>query len=528
MRRTIDTIFATAARDASARTHLKLPDGASQSYSETFERASRLAGALVRRGIEKGDRLVIVMANGRALYECYIASSMVGAITVPVNTQCTEYELERLIVDCAPTGCVVDAHGIGKIAPHRMPGLKAHITTASPSGDWEDLESVLEEGPPLDAPRSDEDDACLIIYSSGTTGDPKGIVLRQRSLMENARRVMGRLRISEQDVLIALLPSFHLFGYSYDFMYSGIARAPLAVMSGFTVEGAMAAIRTHRVTLLSGVPTMFARLLDAERLASSDVDSVRLLVVGGGPVSPELLKRLRARGIDAVESYGQTEISTTSTIEIPGAPSPEGSCGPALPGFEVRVVDTDGNDVPAGEPGELLFRSPTFMQGYWNQPELTEATLSGGWLHTGDVGRMDADGNLYILDRVKDMIVANGFNIFPKEVENAIVLHPSVMTVAVVGVPDEIRGEDVHAFIVPSSGKTVDLDELVDHCTRHLARYKLPRHISIVEDLPMTANGKIRRFKLREMAQNEIIEERAFRVDRSGKSSSDASGAHSS
>jgi long-chain acyl-CoA synthetase len=187
------------------------------------------------------------------------------------------------------------------------------------------------------------------------------------------------------------------------------------------------------------------------------------------------------------------------------------------------VVNADGEDVPVGEPGELLFRSPTFMHGYWNQPELTAKTLQGGWLHSGDVGRVDAQGNIYILDRVKDMIVANGFNVFPKEVENAIAAHPAVLTVAVVGVPDELRGEDIFAFVVRRAGACASSEDIADHCTRHLARYKLPRYISLADELPLTATGKIRRFKLREIAIAEIASGCALRVNANKTTVSDRS-----
>ena len=283
-----------------------------------------------------------------------------------------------------------------------------------------------------------------------------------------------------------------------------MVRAAMVVMPTFDPNSALASVENYGVSVLTGVPTMFARMFDPKSVAGRNISSVRLLVVGGGPVSPAIKKHLRGLGIEAVESYGQTEISTVSAVQIPGEDGPDGSTGPVLRGFEVRVVDPDGKDVPVGEPGELLFKSPTFMHGYWEQPELTAQTLRGGWLHSGDVGRVDADGNIFILDRVKDMIVANGFNVFPKEVENAISLHPAVLSVAVIGLPDELRGEDIHAFIVPRPGSLANVSEIAEHCAQHLARYKLPRTISLLEELPLTATGKIRRFKLRELAAAEI------------------------
>lgn len=521
--RTIDSIFSSAANESGGRTHLQFLDGTTATYAQTFERAARLAGALRSRGIQRGDRVVCLMGNCRALYEFFIATSLLGAIAVPINTQSTGYEIDRLVRDCSASGCVAEGELAALLSEEAKQRLSVRLSVSSATQGWDDYEEAILGAPVVTDPQSRPADPCLIIYSSGTTGDPKGIVLRQECLVENAVRVVERLKHSSDDIFLTLLPSFHLFGYSFDFMYSGLSRAPMVVMEAFDAQRALDTIEKYNVTVLTGVPTMFARMFDPQLLASHKVDRIRLLVVGGGPVSPAIKLRLRGLGIEAVESYGQTEISTVAAVQIPEVDAPEGSCGPVLRDFELRVVNADGEDVPVGEPGELLFRSPTFMHGYWNQPELTAKTLLGGWLHSGDVGRVDAQGNVYILDRVKDMIVANGFNVFPKEVENAIAAHPAVLTVAVVGVPDELRGEDIFAFVVRRPGASASSEDIADHCTRHLARYKLPRYMSLVDELPLTATGKIRRFKLREIASAEIASGHAFRVYANKTAASDRS-----
>lgn len=516
---TIDSIFASAAERSPQARHLQFLDGSSATYSETYERARRIAGALFSGGVGRGDRIVCLMGNRRELYEFFIAASLLGAIAVPINTQSTDYEIGRLIRDCGASAGVVEGARIGVLSEDVAARLKFKIVVGSDQSGWSSYDGLVERADAIAAPLSRPEDPCLIIYSSGTTGEPKGIVLKQECLVENAARVIERIKYNDRDVFLTLLPSFHLFGYSFDFMYSAMVRAALVVLPSFEPQSALDAVERFRVSILSGVPTMFARMFDAKALEGHDVTSVRILEVGGGPVSPSLKRHLRSKGIEAVECYGQTEISTVAAIQMPGVDCPEGSTGPVLRGFELRVLDPDGKEVPVGEAGELVFRSPTFMHGYWNQPELTTRTLRGGWLYTGDIGRVDSNGNVYIMDRVKDMIVANGFNVFPKEVENAISLHPAVMSVAVIGLPDELRGEDIHAFVVLRPGHVVDMTAMAEHCAAHLAKYKLPRTFSFLDELPLTANGKIRRFKLREMAAADIESGRAVSTRASTKRS---------
>ncbi|MEK7385999.1 MAG: AMP-binding protein, partial [candidate division NC10 bacterium] len=240
----------------------------------------------------------------------------------------------------------------------------------------------------------------------------------------------------------------------------------------------------------------------AEHMAGRDLTCLRLIDVGGGPVPEKLKQDLRTTlGCETVESYGLTEISPVASVQKPGEPTRPGSCGPPLPGIEARVVDEADRDVPPGQSGELIFRCRTVMLGYWKQPELTERTLRGGWLHSGDIGTIDEAGNLYILDRLKDMIVTSGNNVYPKEVENVIFDHPAVQSVAVVGLPDEVRGENVHAFVVLAPGARATAEAIVEHCGRNLARFKVPRGVTFIDELPLTGSGKIRRFKLRELVK---------------------------
>jgi acyl-CoA synthetase (AMP-forming)/AMP-acid ligase II len=501
--RTVDSVFRQAAKAHGNLPYLLFPHGGEVTYADIYESARRLAGAMQRAGIEPGDRVVSLLGNCRALYEFYIATSMAGAIAVPINIQSTVFEIERLIADCSPKGCVADAGLLDRLGKDPFEGFQLRLLVGGEHSGWNAYAAL--DGAALEQPLSTPDAAMLIIYSSGTTGNPKGIVLRHSGVIGNCLRVMERLEHTPSDRFITLLPSFHLFGYNFEFLKAALVHSPIVVMPEFDADRALQLIARHRVTVLHTVPTMISRLFEESLVARHDISSIRLVYTGGGPVSPELKRRLKeVICVEVSEGFGQTECSAGATIQPIRVDLPFASCGPPLRDFRLKIVDPQDSEVPVGETGEILVQSPTIMVGYWNQPELTAHTLRGGWLHTGDVGRFDAEGNLYILDRLKDMLVSNGFNVFPKELENAILSHPAVQLAAVVGFPDEIRGDMIHAFVTLKGDVAVpDLNalagEIMQHARERLARYKWPRSVTILSELPTTATGKVRRFKLREM-----------------------------
>ncbi len=501
----IDQIFTRAAARRPDALHLILPDGAAASYAETVDRARRLAGVLAAGGVGAGDRVAALLPNSRELYEFYVACALAGAVAVPVNTQSTARECGALFADCAPAALVADARLLGRVPESARPAAMGLLVAAGGGGaeGWLGYDAALAEAEPA-APRGrgGGGEPAMMIYSSGTTGAPKGILLGHRALVENARMTLGVLGYGGDDRFLTLLPSFSSFGFSFDFAQAGLAGAATVILEAFEAEAALALIERHRVTCIAGVPTMLAGMFDPAVMVGRDLASLRLVDVGGGPVSRRLVEDLRGRlGVETVESYGLTEISPVASVQAPGRVQKTGSCGRPLPGIEVRVVDADGKDVAPGAPGELLFRCQTFMAGYWNQPELTRKTLAGGWLHSGDVGRVDEDGDIYILDRVKDVIVSSGYNVYPKEVENVICELRDVQSAAVVGVGDEVRGEVVHAYVVLNAGGRLGEDEVLAHCRANLARFKMPRRVAFVDALPLTASGKIRRFQLRRAAE---------------------------
>lgn len=499
----IDLLFRHNARTIGGNTHLILPDGTEQSYAATYERACRIASAIVTAAIPEGARVMLLMGNSRELVEMYVGCSLAGVICVPVNTLTTVRELADTAADCTPLAIFVAHQCLDRVSSAVLhPGLRLKVITHGSAAGWDEYEELVKKNGPLARPVSDDPEAPgVMIYSSGTTGRPKGILLRQRGMTENAHMANLVLRYQMSDVALTMLPLFSSFGFCFDFMIPAQSGARTVILPKFDPQVAIGLIERHCVTVLAGVPTMFARLFHAENLAARDFSSLRLMDVGGGPVSDRLKSDLKnVHKIEIVESYGLSEISPVASVQAPFKAHRLGGCGHPLPGIEVKVLGSNGEELPANTPGEFCFRSSTFMIGYWNKPELTAQALRGGWLHSGDIGIVTEDGELSVRDRLKDMIISSGYNIYPKEVENALCEHPAVQSAAVIGVPDEIRGENVHAFVVLNPGQDASAQDLIGHCAGIIGKHKLPREVSFVRELPLTASGKIQRFALREMA----------------------------
>lgn len=508
----VDEVFSSAAREAGDAVQLVLPDGTQFTYAQTHDRAARLAGALLAAGLRKDDRVAGLMRNSREIVEFYIACGLAGVIGVAINAMSTAREVDRILVDCGATAILTEARLLERVPPSaQLAAMRLRVVAQqdqAPPG-WETYDALIARAQP--APARDDtspDDPAMMIYSSGTTGAPKGILLRHSALVLNAQMTLEVLGTGSTDRYLAILPMFSSFGHSFDFLQTGIVRASTVLLEQFDERQAIDCIERLGVSFVAGVPTMFARMFEPTNIAGRDISSLRLIDVGGGPVAPTLKQMLEEDfGLQVVESYGLTEISPVASVQRPGGDNSIGSCGAPLPGIEVRVIALDGTPAPTGEAGELQFRSPTLMIGYWNQPEATDAALEDGWLHSGDVGKIDEHGRIHILDRTKDMIVSNGFNVYPKEVENAIAELPGVQSVAVVGVPHEISGEWIQAFVVPNPDSRLSEEDVLQHCTRALASFKRPKRVAFVDEMPLTGSGKIRRVALRELLASEPSEE---------------------
>jgi len=497
----IDQIFLAAAKDSGERPYILLRDGPAATFANTFERASQLAGVFAAAGIKPGDRAASLLDNSREAIEFFVACAIAGAIGVVINGHSTSHEISALMADCQPVGLLTEKRFLERVTDvPAVANLRLRLIARGSAQGWDNYDEAIAKAVPLPVDNSFSDEApALMIYSSGTTGKPKGILLSQRGLVLDARAMIEAIRYEKGDISLTILPLFSSFGFAFDFLHNAIMRNSVVILDKFDEENALSCIERFRVTFMAGVPTMFARLFAEDKITGRDVSSLRLIDVGGGPVSVRLKRMLKQEhGIDVVESYGLTEISPVASVQRSRTDADSASCGLPLPGFEVKVVDSNGQALPPGEPGELLFRSETFMIGYWNQPEQTAKTIVDGWLHTGDVGLLDKNGEIQILDRTKDLIVSNGFNVFPKEVENAIMEFDGVQECAVIGVKDEIKGEIVHAYVIPKMGVRLDADDVIAHCRERLSRYKVPREVHLIDRMPLTASGKIKRHALRE------------------------------
>ncbi len=477
---------------------------ASLAYAELTARADDLAGRLARLGVVPGDRVAVRVVDGAFFATVVHAAARLDAILVPLNTRLAPAEIAWQVADAAPR-VLIDGEGMDGVGG-KLPGIAIdpdRLLAIAPFDVRLASESLL------DAPRT-------IVYTSGTSGRPKGAVLTFGNHLWNALGSALRLGALPGDRWLAPLPLFHVGGLAilWRAAFSGATVVLPGRFEPATIADSLAA---DGITLVSLVPTMLARVLDAwgDRPAPP---ALRAVLVGGGPVAPDLVRRALGLGFPVAVTYGLTEAASQVATAWPGTgPDDSGRLGaPPLPFTEVRVVEADGREVPTETDGEILVRGPTVMAGYWNQPEASAAALEGGWLHTGDIGRLDAAGNLHLSGRREDLIVTGGENVYPAEIEALLAGHPAVADCCVVGVPDAEWGERVVAVVVaaevgPAShprdrdpacncrDRDIDRDDLLAFLRARLAGYKVPRHCIFVDALPRTASGKVRRAEVREM-----------------------------
>lgn len=469
------------------------------SYRDYHERSDRLAGALAAQGLARGERIAILLPNGPEILLLYMAVGKLGAVSVPLNTMFTLPEIAYVVNNSRARLLVTTAEQAPRIGAARasMPSLEAIVAVGGAVEGalaWEALAAARAPAPEVAV---DPDEVAMTLYTSGTTGHPKGAMLSHASLIENARAVVEAAGFRASDRSLCMLPLFHLFAIAFDYLQMMWAGASTVLLERFDAGRGLELIERHGVSVLVGVPTMFIYLFEHPDRPRRNLSTLRIGDTGGGPV-PATLKAAwqRETGIVLLESYGLTEASPVVSIERPDLPRREGSCGLALPGLEARVVDAEGRDLPPGELGELLVRGPAVMKGYFELPEATARTVVEGWLHTGDLVRMDAEGYIYMTDRIKHMIICGGYNIYPKEIENHLHRHPAVLECAVIGQPDPVKGEIPQACVVLKPGTAATEAEIQGFCREALAPYKVPRSVVFLERLPKTATGKIRKVEL--------------------------------
>lgn len=451
-------------------------------YAELDRRAAALASALVFGGIRPGDRVGLLAENSLEFVESVHAVPRSGAILVPLNTRLSPEELEWQLRDS----------GARAVLCH-PPTLEAATKAARAAGIPALPLPLKRESPPANLRATlSLDDVHSIIYTSGTTGRPKGAMLTFGNFWASAAASAFNLGLDPNDRWLACMPLFHVGGLSI-LLRSVIYGTTAVVHPRFDADEVNRALRDEGVSIISVVATMLQRMLEADALPYPE--SVRIVMAGGGPVPGPLLERALARGLPVVQSYGLTEAaSQVATITPAETVAHLGSAGKPLITTRVRI------DAPEGEPGEILVSGPTVTAGYWGNADATASAIVDGWLHTGDIGRLDSEGYLYVLDRRDDLIVTGGENVYPAEVEAAIMAFPGVKAVAVVGIADEQWGQLVAAAVV--SGEGASLAGLEDFLRTRLAGFKIPRLIHQVEELPVTANGKVQRRKVRQSLED--------------------------
>ena len=472
-------------------------------YGQLRRDVAGLQAGLAGLGLDVGDRVGVVARNNVEFVVGWLAAARGGFVAVPLNPGSPLPELTHELaavgaraVVCGPFGSEV----VRRLDRGELPVLEHVVVTEAPVPDGGHLIGDLVAAPPADLVERDAGDLALLMFTSGTAGSPRAAMLTHGNLLANLDQVnrTDARRRGPDDVALAILPLFHIFGLNVVLDGGLLAGSTIVLMDQYDADAALRAVAEQKVTDLTGPPTMWGDLARSEGAAPDVVGSVIRAASGAAALGEEVRLLVRERlGIDLAEGYGLTETAPVVATGV-GIDAPAGSVGRVIPGVEVRIVDADGDDTFIGDPGEILVRGDNVFVGYWNDPEATRAVLDeDGWLHTGDIGFADEEGNLFLSDRAKDLIIVSGFNVFPAEVEEALCSHPSVDEAAVVAVPSERTGEAVKAFVVAAEGARPSVDELRDHVGAHLARYKCPSEIEVVAELPHGPSGKVLRRTLR-------------------------------
>lgn len=473
------------------------------SFTEIDALASRLAGGLASMGIDQGDIVTLYSANRWEWIVSYYGIAKLGAVINPINVMLTPNEVRHVVQDC---GTKVIIASPDKAAPligiDNDSTVKGLISFGNDTPDGTvSFEALLAEDHPCPpTPEIDPESLSTICYTSGTTGHPKGAMQSHRAVVLNTAMTAQMHLRTEQDVIVSALPCPHVYG---NVVMNGVffLGSTLNLHATFDPGIALASIAEHRATMFEGVPTMYLYMLEHPDLAQTDLHSLRVCTVGGQTMPTPKMKAVEASfGAPLVELWGMTEIAGLGSTHPLYGPAKMGSIGLTLPYCELRIADNEDyrKALPAEEVGELMIRGPIVMMGYFNDPTRTKEALEpDGWLHTGDLAKMDSDGCVFVVDRKKDMIVTAGYNVYPAEIERVLAAHPKIAMSAVGSIPDDQKGEVAKAYIVLKTGEHATSEEIVSFCRLSLAAYKVPRAVTFVADLPKTSSGKIMRRELK-------------------------------
>ena len=506
-------LASSAKRDGDATAMINGADH--YSYQQLDSMARRFAHALREAGIQPGDRVALMSPNSPYFTASYFGSLYAGAIVVTFNTLLSADEAEFQLNDsqakafflhtaCAAAG--LEAYE--RVDPCRELFLIAADQLESAPPEARSLEALTQEGSHADIHQTSADDTAVILYTSGTTGKPKGAELTHFNLFYNAQYSCERSFslwpdqinvLGPGQVALAALPLYHIFGQTNvqnSMLFGG---GTITHLARFTAEDALKVIARDRVTVLAGVPTMYFAMLHDASAADTDLSSLKFCVSGGAALPVEVKQEFEKKfGIRIQEGYGLTETSPLACAQRLDEAHKAGTIGKPIDGVDIKIFDDNDQEVQQGERGEIVIRGHNIMKGYFNRPEATAEAMRGGWFHSGDIGYIDEDGDIVIVDRKKDMILRGGFNVYPREVEEVLYSHPAIREAAVIGMPDERYGEEVKAIVSLSPGANATSDEIIEYCRQHVAAYKYPRVVEIIDDLPKGPTGKLLKRALRE------------------------------
>ncbi len=472
--------------------------GRTYSSLELSGMAKRFAAGLIDLGLQPDDRVLVMLPNGSEVGTVYQGAWRAGGAVTPVLFLLSPHEVARIAHEAEPTVAVTSPAFLPLVreALAAAPPARALVTTGPASDGTVAFDDLLARGALVDPVPRTEDDLAALLFTGGTTGASKGVMLTHGNIAFDAEAGSRAAEVGDGEVGLTALPLAHAYGI--------LVAATGLFVKGFGVllpwfepAAFLDAIERFRVTRTAVVPTMLQFLLQMP-LEDRDLSSLRVVTSGAAPLPVEVIQQWEERTSSViVEGYGCTEATAAISVERPSLPRKPGSVGLPLPGIEVRILDEGDADVATGETGEICCRGSSVMAGYWRQPEETAAVLRGGWLHTGDIGRLDADGYLYVVERKKDIIIRGGINVFPRDVEEVLAEHPDVAMAGVVGRPDAVYGEEVVAFVVPRAGSGLTEDQVLAFASDRLGKHKRPAEVRLTPSLPLTPVGKVARKELR-------------------------------
>jgi long-chain acyl-CoA synthetase len=492
---TITELLDTRAREQGDRTFVFCEDR-EYSYREIRENSRRVCLNLAKRGVGKNDKIVLLMGNALEFVYVFLGAGRIGAVAVPVNPTLKPDEIAYIAANSdAETLITIPEFGpmlptLRQLAPH----MKRFFVLGDAIEGAESFNSLLEPVEGDDAIAAEPGDDAALIYTSGTTGLPKGVILTHSNYIWNARMITADIDMRPTDRFLCVLPLFHVNAQVTSILSPMLSGADVVLMQKFNPMHILPLIQKHRATIMSAVPTIYNIMARMPKAETYDISSIRFFASGAAPLPEEtyrLVQKVLKRPL--IMGYGLSECTCASAAADVREPIKWNSVGPSLRHTNIRIVDSEGLDVPVGEVGEIWLSGPCVMKGYYKNPEATAEVLQNGWLRTGDLGRFDEEGYLYIVGRVKDMIIRGGQNIYPQQIENVLSQFPGVEECCVVGVEEPRWGQEVLAVIKPAEGVELSDRAVIDFCRERLASYKCPKYVRFVSELPKTATGKIKK-----------------------------------